>query len=130
MELSERTPVQDDEMLHGAHASCAHWLAVGTAGNHARGEWQCSRVYVTLGRAEPALSHARRCLEVCESAPAGELEEFDLPFAHEALARAFALSGDLAAAREHHQLASSLAAAIADDDERELVEGDLATIRV
>ena len=127
LELPERTQKQDDEMLHGAHASCAHWLAVGVAGNHARGEWQCSRVYAVLGRAEPALHHARRCLQVCEAAP-DEMEEFDLPFAHEALARAHALAGDLAAARQHRDLARTLAAAIKDAEDRELVEADLATI--
>ena len=36
--------------------------------NLARGEWQVSRVYVLLGRAETAIWHARRCLEHCEEA--------------------------------------------------------------
>ena len=67
MELAERTPEQDDEMIHGAHASRHHWAAVGTGVNLARGEWQISRVYVTLGRGEPALYHAGRCLAYCEA---------------------------------------------------------------
>ena len=45
-------------MIHAAHASRHHWAAVGTGVNLARGEWQISRVYVTLGRGEPALFHA------------------------------------------------------------------------
>jgi DNA-binding transcriptional MerR regulator len=92
MERAERTAEEDDELLHCAHASAYHWLQAGTIVNRVRSEWQCSRVYTVLGRAEPALWHARGCLELAESAP-DELEEFDLPFAYEAMARAHALAG-------------------------------------
>ena len=51
MEKSDRTPDDDLLMIHMAHASCYHWGRVGTAVNFVRGEWQCSRVYATLGRA-------------------------------------------------------------------------------
>jgi hypothetical protein len=122
-----RTPDEDDEMLHAAHASRYHWGEVGTAANRARGEWQCSRVYAVLGRAEPALHHARRCLQLCEAHPS-ELEPFDLPYAHEALARAQAVAGDLEAAERHAEVARSHLDAL-DDDDRELLVGDLATIR-
>jgi len=32
------------------------------------GPWQIARVYATLGRGEPELTHARRCLELAEAA--------------------------------------------------------------
>ena len=70
MEKADRTREDDDEMLHCTHASAYHWLQVGTPANRSRGEWQCSRVYTLLGRAEPALHHARRCLEIVEANPA------------------------------------------------------------
>ena len=89
----ERTRDEDDELLHRAHASRYHWGEVGTAANRARGEWICSRVYTVLGRAEPALHHARRCLELVESHPA-DMEEWDLPAAYEALARGHSLAGE------------------------------------
>ena len=74
-----------DEMLYCAHASAYHWMhGGGTTANRARSEWLCSRVYSILGRPEPALHHARRCLELVESAPA-EMEDWDLAGAHEAL---------------------------------------------
>ena len=47
-------------MIHAAHASRYHWSQVGEPVNVAHGEWQCSHVYAALGRAEPALHHARR----------------------------------------------------------------------
>ena len=123
----ERTVGQDDEMIHAAHASRHHWAEAGTAVNLARGEWQCSRVYATLGRAEPALHHARRCLEICE-ANAADLEEFDLPFAYEALARAHAVAGDRDETERWATRSREAAAAIRDEDDRRLVLDDLATI--
>jgi DNA-binding transcriptional MerR regulator len=127
MEKSDRTPEEDDEMLHCAHASRYHWGEIGTAANRARGEWQCSRVYTVLGRAEPALHHARRCLAVCEAEP-GALEDWDLPFAYEALARAHMVAGDAAETARCLERARSLGSAIVDDDDRALLEADLATI--
>ena len=127
LEQPDRGVEDDDEMLHAAHASRYHWGEVGTIANRARGEWQCSRVYAVLGRAEPALHHARRCLELCESA-GDELDEFDLPFAYEALARANAVAGNAEQARHWIGLARAAADSISDEDDRLLLEADLATI--
>ncbi len=128
MQQDGRSSDEDDELIHCAHASAYHWLQVGTAANRARSEWQCSRMYTVLGRAEPALQHAQRCLEICESEP-GALEDWDLPFAHEALARAHSVAGDTAEAARRLEQARALGAAIAEDEEREHLEADLATIR-
>ncbi|HEY1367088.1 MAG TPA: helix-turn-helix domain-containing protein [Gaiellaceae bacterium] len=127
MEKDDRTAADDDEMIHCAHASAYHWLHVGTQANRSRSEWQCSRMYTVLGRAEPALHHARRCLEICEASPE-DLEDWDLPFAHEALARAHAVAGDAEESRRYLALAREGAAGIDDDDDRDLVLADLATI--
>src|SRR5262245_45284500 len=127
MEKEDRTAADDDELIHCAHASAYHWMHVGTQANRARSEWQCSRVYAVLGRPEPALHHARRCVEICEASP-DELEEWDLPFAHEALARAHAVAGDAAESRRYLDLARTEAERIADDDDRALLLADLATI--
>jgi hypothetical protein len=129
LEMPERTREQDDEMLHGAHASRALWAGSGTLANLARGEWQCSRVYAVLGRPEPALWHARRCLELCEQAEPGVLSDFDLPFAYEALARADLVAGDREAALRWLERAAGEAVRIAEADDRELVATDLAEIR-
>ena len=126
LEKPHRTEREDDLMTHAAHASRHHWEAIGEPVNHARGEWQVSRVYATLGRAEPALHHARRCLELCEAYP-DELEAWDLPYAHEALARAHALAGERETAERHAEVARSRLDAL-DDDDRELLVADLATL--
>jgi len=118
----------DDELIHTAHASAYHWAQVGTAANRARGEWLCARVYSVLGRAEPALHHARRCLELVEANPA-DLEEWDLPAAYEAVARAQSVAGDLGEARRYVELGRAAAARVADEEDRAPLEADFATIR-
>ena len=129
MRKSDRTSKEDDEMLHCAHASAYHWLQVGTQANRARGEWLCSRVYTVLARPEPALRHARRCLELVESAPE-EIEDWDLAAAHEAVARAHATGGAAGEARKHLELGRAALDRIADAEDREQLEADFATIPV
>jgi hypothetical protein len=123
MELPKRTREQEDELVHAAHASRHHWAQAGKPRHLARGEWQISRAYTVVGRAEPALHHARRCLELLEESDDGE--DWDLPFAHEALARAYTLTGDGTAAQRDLATARDLGAAIADDEDREHLERSL-----
>lgn len=127
LETPARTPAQDDEMLHAAHASRYHWGAVtiGEPVNLARGEWQCSRVYAVLGRAEPALWHARRCLAINE---ANGVADWDLAAAYEAMARANLIAGDHAEVTRWKAKATAALDGIADADDREIIEGDLATL--
>jgi hypothetical protein len=127
IETPDRTPEQDDEMIHAAHASRHHWAAVGTGANLARGEWQISRVYVTLGRGEPALYHAGRCLAYCETSP-DDRADWDLPYAYEALARAHLTAGNREEAERHAARARELTAEVADAEDREHLEEDLATL--
>lgn len=125
LETPDRTPDQDDEMLHAAHASRYHWGEIGEPANRARGEWQCSRVYTVLGRGEPALWHARRCLALCET---HRLGDWDLAAAYESMARASAIAGDRAAVAEWKAKAAAACAVIATREEREIIEQDLATL--
>jgi hypothetical protein len=122
-----RTAADDDRMMHAAHASRYHWgqAPSATPAHLARGEWQISRVYTVLGRAEPALHHARRVLDICREHDIGD---WDLAFAYEALARAHAIAGNAGQAREYTDQALAAAEDIAEDEERELVLADLGTI--
>jgi hypothetical protein len=126
LERPDRTPEQVDEMIHAAHASRYHWSQAGTAVNLARGEWQCSRVYAVLGRSEPALWHAQRCLELTEGAP--DTEDWDLPFAYEALARAHGVAGEPGEAARFRRLARDTGESIAEDDDRELLLNAIASL--
>jgi hypothetical protein len=113
-------------MIHAAHASRYHCGEVGASVNLARGEWQCSRVHAVLGRAEPALHHARRCVELNEANE--EREDWDLASAYEAMARASAVAGDLAAARDWRARAEAELPKIAEAEDCQIVEHDLATL--
>jgi DNA-binding transcriptional MerR regulator len=128
MEKDTRTREEDDEMVHCAHASAYHWQQVGTRANRARSEWQCSRVHVILGQTDQALQHARRCLEIVEANEDDSMEEWDRPAAYEALARAHAVAGNADEARRFAELGRAATAAIADEDDRKVLEADFATI--
>jgi hypothetical protein len=125
LDKEQRTRHEDDEMIHAAHASRHHWTVVGEPVNLARGEWQCSRVYSTLRRAEPALWHGRRCLDICEEHGIGD---FDLAYALEAIARAYGVAGELPEAETYARLASEAGQRIGDAEDREHFERDLASL--
>ena len=127
LENSNRTPEQNDEMLNAAHASRYHWGEVGEPLYLARGEWQVARVYAVLGRAEPALYHARRCVEINEANADGR-EDWDLGSAYEAMARACAVAGDRTASEEWKARAVAELATIKDAEDRQVLEQDLATL--
>ena len=114
-----------EEMLYCAHASAYHWMqGGGTTANRARSEWLCSRVYSILGRPEPAVHHARRCLELVESAPS-EMEEWDLPGAYEAMARAHLTAGEKSEAARYKALGLEEIAKVTDEDDRKPIQADL-----
>jgi DNA-binding transcriptional MerR regulator len=125
LEQEDRSRADDDRMLHMAHASRYHWGQVGTAANLARGEWQCSRVYAVLERSEPCLHHAQRVLDICQDNGIGD---WDLGFAHEALARGHAVAGDKEMARLEIERALAAVEGIADDEDRAILLADLETI--
>jgi DNA-binding transcriptional MerR regulator len=125
LEKEDRSRDEDDAMIHMAHASAHHWRQIGTPQNVARGEWQCSRVYAVLRRAEPCLHHAQRVLDICQE---NDLRDFDLAFAYEALARGHAVAGDAEQARAYTEQALAAAEDIAEADDRELLLTDLETI--
>jgi hypothetical protein len=126
LEKPDRTADEIDEMIHRAHASRWHWARAGTTVNSGRGEWLCSRVYSVLGRAEPALWHARRSVARAEASP--EREDWDLAATYEAMARAHLCAGDRTAARAWSVRARAELARVAEADDRESIDGDLTAL--
>ena len=124
--LGPDTPASDrDRLLYSAYASAYHWINAGTVANRARGEHLISRMAARLGEGEIALRHARRCLELIEE-HRDAMEDWDEPFAHEALARGYAAVGDMDTAARHRALAVEQTAAVADEGDRDVLEGELA----
>ena len=121
---SGRSADDDARMVDAAHASQYHWREAGGP-PATRGEWLVSHVYAVLGRAEPALHHARRCVELAGAEPGAA--DFDHAYAAEAMARALAGAGDLGQAAGWHSRATAAGATIADDEDRKIFTEDLAT---
>ncbi len=125
LDKPERTREETDTMIHAAHASRYHWEKVGTAINLARGEWQISRVYATLGRNEPAHYHAQRCLDITLENGIGD---FDLAFAYEAMARASAIAGDTDAFRNYIEKARQAGEEIQEQGDKDYFFSELKSI--
>jgi hypothetical protein len=125
LEMPNRTADQNERMLNAAHASRFHWGEVGGPVNLARGDWQVSRVYAVLDRPEPALHHASRCLDVCRENGIGG---FDLACAYEALARANVVARRPEDALRYAEMAREISDHIEDEEDREILVADLATL--
>lgn len=122
LDKKDRTPADDMEMIHAAHASRFHWGRVGTAQEWSVGEWQIARVYATLGRAEPAQFHARQALKLAED---GKLPAFYVACAHEVMARAALAAGDRQAFQQQWDEADRLGKALTNREERDILYADL-----
>ena len=126
LDKTERTASEDEDMLLSAITSLYHWKQIGTDVNLQRGYWMISKVYHTLGEADNALTWATKCLEITEK-KSEEMEDFDLAYAQEGLARAYTLSGDLEKAQYHYTSAVNLGEKIKDPEDKKIFSGDIET---
>jgi hypothetical protein len=117
-----RTPEDNEQMIHLAHASLWHWSERPdcTAKNLSIGYWQLSRIYALIGEGNNAAKYAQICLE-----KSPKEDPFLMGYAHEALARAEAFQGNKAKAKEHHAEASRLAEQITDAEDKQMLMNDL-----
>ena len=125
IDKDDRTPDETEVMIHAAHASAYHWRQVGTPLNISRSDWQISRVYSLLNRPEAALYYAQHCLEICE---AEGIRDFDLAFAFEALARAYAVDGKQDETNRYFEMARAAGEQIKEKDDRKYFFDELATV--
>lgn len=114
-------------MIHAAHTSRYHWGVVGKPLHLERGEWQISRVYSILNREEPALYHAKRCLEICEEHNIGD---YDIAFAYEAMARAYAIAGNRKEMEKFLQKAKEATKEIEKKENQDYLLSELETIEM
>lgn len=113
------TPQTAELYIHAAHASCYHWMQTGAVANRGRGEFAVASVYAAAGLGEAALRHAQRYLELAEAHP-DQMADWDFAFAYDALARAYAASGEFDAARRARAKAQAAAGAVTDKEDRDL----------
>lgn len=122
--MASLTPDEVDDLLGCAYAAAHHWRRADRRGpeHAARASWLLSRTHAVLGQGELALHHADQC---AATVAAAGLADFDLAYAHEARARALACLGHLDEAAV--ELAAARAVEVADAEDREIVESDLAS---
>lgn len=127
MDNPDRTPDQDCEMIHKAHASCFHWMLSSFCApvNIARGEWQVSRVYSLLQMGESALYHAERSLSACSD---NGISGLDLAFAFEAEARAYSTLNRFDKCADNLEKAAAQAQTL-DAEDRDYILSELKTIK-
>lgn len=119
----DRTSDEDDLMIHAAHASRYHWGVAGTVVNFLRGDWQIAHVYTILRQPQAAVHYARRCLEHCL---ANHIGDFDVAYAYEGVARAYACAGHTAEAQHYQRLAEQAGEQILEEEDRQQFQKDLA----
>ncbi|HAS74840.1 MAG TPA: hypothetical protein DCS67_11910 [Clostridiales bacterium UBA8960] len=88
IDKKDRSETDTLKMIHMAHASRHHWGEIGTPLEWSRGEWQISRVYTLANMGESALYHGKHALKYCLE---NNIGDFDLAFAYESIARAYAV---------------------------------------
>jgi len=110
----QRTPDENDEMLHAAFASLYHWRFAGTVVNQQRGEWLLARAYTILGESDPALKHAQRCLDLTDT-HRDQMQDFDI---------AFALGGKMDEAKQFYVRARVAGDQIADAEDKKVFDDD------
>ncbi len=125
IEKPERTADDNEQMLALAHASVWHWSQREDCQprNLSIGYWQLSRVYALIRHSERAAHYGHLCLVASMDEP-----PFFMGYAHEALARAAAIQGDLRLMSEHLAQARMLAELVKVPDDRQLLVADLETI--
>ena len=93
LDKEERSENDDKRMLFFAKASLYHWRKSPNYQhvNEQRGQWLVSHVLAILNRGEESLVHAKTCMDITMKE---SLKGFDLAYAYESKARAFAALGD------------------------------------
>ncbi|MEE3372500.1 MAG: hypothetical protein VX346_24400 [Planctomycetota bacterium] len=124
LQQSARDEQEQRRLEHFALASMFHWQHSPEFKplNAQRGHWLLSRVYAVLERGEESVVQAIHCFELTQKL---RLRGFDLAYAHEALARAQAAVGDLAASARHYSDALQAADKISSAQDRQLFLDDL-----
>lgn len=125
IEKPGRTQDEDAAMLQSAFASRWHWGFVGGPEQFAAGDWQIAHVASLLGFGLLAQTYALRSLEVAET---NGFTDWRLASAYEGVARAAVANGDPELHTKYYALAAAAIEAIEDDDEREVIAGQFASV--
>ena len=125
LETQDRTGDEDLELLRTAFASRYHWSCVAHVPQAIMGDWMISRAAAATGEGHLALRYARLAYD---AAAANSVEDWLLASSAEGLARAYASLGDGDHRDDWIATSEGLLALIADDESRELIASQLASV--
>jgi hypothetical protein len=125
IEKTDRTADDDAEMLQRAFASRWHWGFVGGPQELATGDWQIAHVASLVGYGWMAQFYARRAFDACEREGWSDWTRASML---EGMARAAAAAGDHEEHAKYYALATEAVAAIAEEDDRNVIASQLATV--
>ena len=120
----DRDENDDRRMLFFAKASLYHWQKSPhfKPVNEQRGEWLISRIYAVLNQGEKSLEHANTCMDITDEE---SLKDFDLAYAYECKARAFACLGDSEKMNSYFLRAKDFGEQIEIEEDRKIFFNDL-----
>ena len=129
LELTERTPEQDDELIHCVHASRHHWGEVGTAAQLARGENDApARMRRSAGPSPPFIT---RTAASTSSGPAARASRTGTSRRRSRWRPApTSCATNASEAARYAELARQELETTADPDDREVIESQLAELGV
>ena len=122
-ESLSRTPEEDEEMMHAAHAAMYFWKIVGNARNQAHAAQLVAHVFALLGLGRPAQHYQAKSQPMLLSEGA---ETWEQAMAHAVAANVAAANNDTKAHSEHYSQAVRLMNSLTDADRKVLD----ATLRV
>ena len=121
---TDRSKEDDEKMIYFAKASLYHWRKSPQFKpiNEQRGQWMLARVFAVLNRGDEALLHAEACMDITmiES-----LKDFDLAYAYECKARAYASLRKSDKMNKCFLNAKATGETIKNDEDRKLFFSDL-----
>lgn len=126
-EAPQRTPTEDEEMLHAAHAAAFHWSRVGTELHQARARMLLAHVHALLGNGAAALDWSRRSHETLL---AHDPPDWERAFSHAVLAHAAHAAADSRLHGTEYARAASLGEAIADPEDKAIFQRFFRTLPV
>ena len=115
-------------MLDAAHASAFHWGEIGTDLHRMRATMLLAEVHALLGNGALALKLAEEMRAYFLGR--ADTPDWELAFTHAIHAHAAHAAGDLAGHRASHGAAQSALAAIADAEDRRIVDETFAQVPV
>ena len=120
----KRSEKENHTMITSAYTSFYHWSIIGKPINLQRGYWLISHVFSVIGKSDFAIYYAEKCMTITKK---HKFVDFDLAYAYEALARAYASKGNSEKFAKYYKNALNAAEKIEKKENKTLFMNDLKT---